>query len=118
MPKKNSKAPENAQEEVLTQEASQDIQEAETPPEAPENAAEEAGLIHYLVSAPRGIYLRMGPGRAYHPLGVLENGAEVMGVDLAGMLRVGRKPGETAWIKVTSEVGTGWVDSAFLERCF
>ena len=118
MARKNGKAPESAQKVVLTQEASQDTQTAETASEAPENAAEAVGLIHYMVSAPRGIYLRVGPGRAYHPLGVLENGAEVMGVDLAGMLRANRKPGEAAWIKVTSEAGTGWVDSAFLERCF
>ena len=118
MARKNSKAPEEAQEVVLTLTVPSDTTEAETPPEAPENAAEAAGLIHYLVSAPRGIYLRVGPGRAYHPQGVLENGAEVMGVDLAGMLREGRKPGEAAWIKVISKAGTGWVDSAFLERCF
>ena len=118
MARKNSKAPENAQEAVLTQEASQDTQAAEAASEAPENVTAEAGTILYQVSAPRGIYLRVGPGRAYHPLGVLENGAEVMGVNLAGMLRTDRKPGETAWIKVSSEAGTGWVDSAFLERCF
>lgn len=139
MARKNGKAPKNAQEAVLTPEASQDTQTAgaasevpenaqeavltqtqaaETASEAPENAAESAGLIHYMVSAPRGIYLRVGPGRAYHPLGVLENGTEVMGADLAGMLRTDRKPGETAWIEVTSKAGTGWVDSAFLERCF
>lgn len=104
---------------------------------APEDAAEGAGLVLYQVPSPRGIYLRVGPGRAYHPLGVLENGTEVWGVDLAGMLRTGRKPGEAAWIKVVSKDGsrgpaegrlsaksaaerrfTGWVDSEFLERCF
>lgn len=118
MAKKGSKAAESAQEAVLAQEASQDIQEAKTAPEAPANAAEDAGLVLYQVSSPRGIYLRVGPGRAYHPMGVLENGTEVWGVDLAGMLRAGRKPGEAAWIKVISKDGSGWVDSEFLERCF
>lgn len=118
MAKKNGAASEKAQETALAQEASQNTQAAETASATPENAAEEAGMVLYQVSAPRGIYLRMGPGRAYHPLGVLENGAEVMGVDLAGMLRTDRKPGEAAWIKVLSQNGTGWVDSAFLERCF
>lgn len=106
------------------------IQEAGTVPEgtlpketsqaapevAQETSPEDAGLVRYLVSSPGGIYLRMGPGRAYLQLGVLENGAEVMGVDLAGMLRPGRKPGEAAWIKVIAKDGSGWVDSAFLER--
>ena len=118
MAKKNAKAPESVQEAVLTPEAPQDTREAETPSVGLETAQEEAGLVRYQVSSPRGIYLRMGPGRAYLPLAVLENGAEVMGVDLTGMLRPGRKPGEAAWIKVLSKDGSGWVDSAFLERCF
>lgn len=113
MAKKDEKVPvsppENIQEAGLTPEASQDAPKAETLPE-------DAGLVRYRVNAPRGIYLRVGPGRAYLQLGVLENGAEVMGVDLAGMLRPGRKPGEAAWIKVISKAGSGWVDSAFLER--
>ena len=115
MAKKGEKVPvsppENIQEAGLTPEASQAAPEA-----AQETSPEDAGLVRYLVSSPRGIYLRMGPGRAYLQLGVLENGAEVMGVDLAGMLRAGRLPGEAAWIKVLSKDGSGWVDSAFLER--
>ena len=111
-------AAEKPQNAIPTPEVSQDTPASETPQESPENAAEKAGLVTYQVSAPRGIYLRVGPGRAYHPLTVLENGAEVMGVDLAGMLRPGRKPGEAAWIKVFSKEGSGWVDSAFLKRCF
>lgn len=118
MAKKNAKAPESVQEAVLTPEVSQGIPEAETPSNGSETAREDAGLVRYQVSSPRGIYLRMGPGRAYLPLAVLADGAEVMGVDLTGMLRLGRKPGEAAWIKVLSKDGSGWVDSAFLERCF
>jgi len=116
MPKANDKALESVQEAVLHQETSQDTQKVETAQEGVENAAEEAGLVTYRVAAPRGIYLRVGPGRAYHALGVLANGTEVMGGDLSGMLRMGRKPGDIAWIKVTSETFTGWVDASFLER--
>lgn len=95
---------------------SQDSHAAE-PLSAPAgDAPEEAGLVRYRVNAPRGIYLRVGPGRAYLQLAVLADGAEVTGVDLAGMLRAGRLPGEAAWIKVLSKDGSGWVDSAFLER--
>ena len=93
--------------------------EAESVHEAPEKApapVEEAGLVRYRVASPRGIYLRLGPGRAYHPLAVLPAGTEALGADLAGMLRPGRLPGEAAWLKVIAKEGSGWVDSAFLER--
>lgn len=120
MAKKGEKVPvsppENIQEAGLTPKASQDAPKAETLPENAKTAPEDAGLVQYRVNAPRGIYLRVGPGRAYLQLAVLANGAEVMGVDLAGMLRSNRLPGEAAWIKVLSKDGSGWVDSAFLER--
>ena len=110
---KASAAPESIQE------APRDTPEAEAVPESPENApasTEEAGLVRYRVASPRGVYLRLGPGRAYHPLAVLPVGAEAMGADLAGMLRPGRLPGEAAWLKVIAREGSGWIDSAFLER--
>ena len=43
-------------------------------------------------------------------------GTEALGADLAGMLRSGRLPGEAAWLKVIAKEGSGWADSAFLER--
>lgn len=107
--KKNT---ENPKEVVLTYDPSQESQETE--PSAAE--MDEPGLVRYRVTAPRGIYIRVGPGRAYYEVGVLPNGAEVMGADLGGMLRSSRKPGEAAWIKVLAKDGSGWVDSAFLER--
>ena len=93
--------------------------EAESVHEDPEKvpaAVEEAGLVRYRVASPRGVYLRLGPGRAYHPLAVLLAGTEALGADLAGMLRPGRLPGEAAWLKVIAKEGSGWADSAFLER--
>lgn len=109
MAKKKNTPPKAPQEVVLTYNPSQE-------PETPSADAEEPGLVRYRVTAPRGIYIRVGPGRAYHEICVLPNGEEIMGVDLAGMLRPGRKPGEAAWLKVLSKDGSGWVDSAFLER--
>ena len=110
---KASAAPESIQE------APRDTPEAEAVPESPENApasTEEAGLVRYRVASPRGVYLRLGPGRAYHPLTVLPEGTEALGADLAGMLRPGRLPGEAAWLKVIAKEGSGWADSTFLER--
>lgn len=115
-----AEAPESAREApAAMMDTSQDTPEAETASESLEKApgtVEEAGLVRYRVASPGGVYLRQGPGRAYHPLAVLPAGTEAMGVDLAGMLRVGRKPGEAAWLKVIAREGSGWVDSAFLER--
>lgn len=109
---KENTSPEKPEEVVLTYDPSQESQDMEA------SAAEmdEPGLVRYRVAAPRGIYIRVGPGRAYQEMGVLPNGAEVMGTDLAGMLRPSRKSGETAWIKVLAKDGAGWVDSAFLEQ--
>lgn len=115
-----AEAPESVREApAAMMDTSQDTPEAETAPEGLEKVpgtVEEAGLVRYRVASPGGVYLRQGPGRAYHPLAVLPAGTEAMGVDLAGMLRVGRKPGEAAWLKVIAREGSGWVDSAFLER--
>ena len=107
MPKKKTNPDETPKEVVLTYDPSR---------EHDADGMEEPGLVRYRVTTPRGVYIRVGPGRAYHEIGVLPCGGEVVGVDLAGMLRPGRKPGEAAWIKVLAQDGTGWVDSAFLER--
>lgn len=109
MPKKQNNPPASPQEVVLTYDPSAAM-------ESPADTPDDLGLVRYRVASSRGIYLRVGPGRAYHPLNVLPNGQEVMGVDLAGMLRANRRPGEAAWVKVISKDGSGWVDSAFLER--
>ena len=90
-------------------------------PAAPEHAREPAEaeareLVRDRVAWPAGLWLRAGPGRAYHTLTALPAGTEVMGVDLAGMLREDRQQSEAAWLKVIAREGSGWVDSAFLER--
>lgn len=118
MAKKTNK-PAQPPESVREAPAPLETPEAESVHEDPEKvpaAVEEAGLVRYRVASPRGVYLRLGPGRAYHPLTVLPAGTEALGADLAGMLRSGRLPGEAAWLKVIAKEGSGWVDSAFLER--
>ena len=112
MAKKKTVPAENAQEIVLIYDPAKEPQETD----ASAVDTDEPGLVRYRVTAPRGIYIRVGPGRAYQETGVLPNGAEIMGVDLAGMLRPNRKPGEPAWLEVLAKDESGWVDSAFLER--
>lgn len=112
MAKKKNTSSENHEEVVLIYDPSKKTQEME----ASVDDMDKPGLVPYRVTAPRGVYIRIGPGRAYHEAGVLPNGAEIVGVDLTGMLRPSRKPGEAAWIKVLAKDVSGWVDSAFLER--
>lgn len=114
--------PESVREAPAAPEVSQDIPETETAPQASESSlvapelAPEPELVRYRVAWPAGLWLRLGPGRAYHPLAVLPAGAEVMGVELAGMLREDRQPNDAAWLKIICSEGAGWVNAAFLER--
>lgn len=91
------------------QESTQE-QEETTPPET------ETVPVRYRVSAPGGLHLRDGPGRAYRSLTVLQAGELVLGDDVADLLRADRDPGDSAWITVLSKAGSGWADGAYLER--
>ena len=85
---------------------------------AAEDAPEEDGAepVCYRVSAPGGLHLRAGPGRAYRSLAVLPAGSRVLTDEAAEMLRADRSPGDSAWMVVLSKAGSGWVDGAYLER--
>lgn len=91
-------------------EVSQDLLAEET---APESTAE---LVRYQVGWPGGVRLREGPGRAYREIIVLPAGTEVLGADVADLLRKERAPDASMWLKVLSPEGSGWVDGAYLER--
>lgn len=104
------KTPEGPQNGAEPMEVSQDLLAEET---APERTVE---LVRCRVSWPGGVYLREGPGGAYCGKTVLPAGTEVLGADVADLLRKERAPDASMWLKVLSPAGSGWVDGAYLER--
>ena len=102
--------PEGPQNGAEPMEVSQDLLAEET---APERTVE---LVRCRVSWPGGVYLREGPGGAYCGKTVLPAGTEVLGADVADLLRKERAPDASMWLKVLSPAGSGWVDGAYLER--
>lgn len=105
-----SKAPESPQAGAEPMEVSQDLLAEET---APERTVE---LVRRRVRWPGGVYLKEGPGGAYCGKTVLPAGTEVLGADVADLLRKERAPDASMWLKVLSPAGSGWVDGAYLER--
>ena len=81
-----------------------------------EDGEELPKLAYYRVNWPGGVRLRVGPGLGYRLKTTLPCGTVVLGEDVADLLREDLKHDDSIWLHITCEVGSGWVDGAYLER--